>query len=256
MSDVLAVVRSATIGELCWVDSAGQPQVCGVVPLATGSRPVLAFPYSDAAVALSAARAEQVVLTLTEHRSTGSDWQPTALHCTPLLREDPEGEWFCAELLHQELRKYPPSRTLADSVLLRREHWWWLPRLLVDLEVRTSTPIAPRSSAADHLLVTAGAVAVVSLDLTDPAAPVISSPPARVAPGEAVLFRQDLTFPDLEQWAQWTWRGHWDGSRFSVTSAPEAVGLPPTPGVLARWRRQRALERACRSGLGGAVGHR
>jgi hypothetical protein len=66
-----------------------------------------------------------------------------------------------------------------------------------------------------------------------------------VSPGPAVLFGQDASFPDLEQWSQWRYAGRWDGSGLDVEQAPASTGLGRTPGLLQRWRRQRALERRC-----------
>ena len=74
----------------------------------------------------------------------------------------------------------------------------------------------------------------------------VDAPPG---PGAAVLFGQDAAFPDLERWAQWSHHGTWDGSVLTVEDAPGVVGLPPTPGLLERWRRHRDLEKRCRAAL-------
>jgi hypothetical protein len=66
-----------------------------------------------------------------------------------------------------------------------------------------------------------------------------------VPPGKAVLFGQDASFPDLEQWSQWSYRGNWDGTGLVVEELPSRTGLGPVPGLLQRWRRQRAFERRC-----------
>ncbi|MBD8870581.1 pyridoxamine 5'-phosphate oxidase family protein [Nocardioides donggukensis] len=254
MPDVLTAVRSASVAEVAWRDADGTIHVRGVVPLVGGSGPVLAFPYADAPVARSIGGADEVLLTLTEPRSTGTGFEPMLLRCTPTVTEDREGLRFSSELLDQELRGYPPSRLLADSPLLRREHWWWLPRVLVDLSVTAAHPFRARSTVTDHLLVVGdgpltAAVAGVSdlIGSADPEVSVDADPPGG---GPAVLFGQDLSFPDLERWRQWSWPGTWDGTRFAADSAPARVGLPPPLGVLARWRRHRRLEKACRAALG------
>lgn len=256
LPDVLAAVRAAGVGEVSWTDRGGRLQVGGVVPLVapTTSSPVLALPYGEVDLARSIAAARTVVLSLTESRATSSAWQPVAVRCTPRLTEDREGDRFSAELLEQELVKYPPSRLLADSVMLRRENWWWLPRLIIDLEVEDAASIAPRSAPTDHLLVTSDAVRTVGVDTSEVSSPRVVSGADGVAAGPAVLFGQDLSLPDMEEWAQWGWRGEWDGEAFTAASVPDRIGLPSAAGLRVRWRRQRALEKACRRGLAAATG--
>ncbi len=143
--DVLGAVAAATVAEVAWRGADG-PVATGVLPLVDGERVVLALPYADAAAARSLGTADEVLLALTEPRGTSPGWTPLALRCRPRLVEDPEGDRFAATLLAQELLRWPPSRLLADSVLLRREHWWWLPRLLVELVVDADgvTALTPR----------------------------------------------------------------------------------------------------------------
>lgn len=252
--DVPALVGASSIAELCW-SGPGGPAVRGVVPLVRGERPVVAFLYADHEVAREVAASSQVALVLAEPRSTSPAFRPTVLHGRPRLLEDPEGEAWVADLAVQELRRFPPSRVLADSPLLMREHWWYLPRLLVELDVEAAAPADPRRAPYDHLLVVDGgdSFAVRAASRPSPAdgtesAPVHvagSAPPA----GRALLFGQDATFPDLEQWVQWRWRGDWDGEGLTVHEAPADVGLGRPPGLLQRWRRQRDLERRCKAAI-------
>lgn len=256
------LLRAASVAEVAWYDDG--PHATGVLPLVGDAGPVLALPYAERALARALGSVPEVVLTVTEPRGTQAGYRPTRLRCRPQLVADPDGERFAAELLDQELLRWQPSRTLADSPLLRRENWWWLPRLLVELAVLEEAPFESRADPADHLLVVAPdtptggeagapevALARVGTEaLHDPGTP----PLVRVrqgAPdaGRAVLFGQDLAFPDLERWGRWSWNGRWDGSDLTVERSPDRTGLPPVPGVLARWRRQRSLERACRRAL-------
>lgn len=254
---IAAAVAASSLSELCWVDGSGLPQVRGVVALVRQGRPALAFTYADELVAREVAAAARVGLSLREGRSTGRAFQPLTLAGSPRLVEDPTGDLYVAELLKQEVHRYPPARLFADSPLLMREHWWFLPRLVVELDVDTVTPVSRRASRYDHLLVVADGVAdgvapVVAaggvghlagdrleVDVEGPAPPV----------GPAVLFGHDASFPDLERWSQWRYRGHWDGTALTVEELPSRVGLGPTPGLLQRWRRQRALERSCIAAL-------
>lgn len=254
--DALRAVRAASVAEVAWQDRQ-RVRVRGVVPLVGAEGPVLALPWAEEPLARSLAAAGEVLLTVTDPRATGAAYAPVRLRCRPRLVEDRTGERFDAELLDQELLRYPPSRLLADSVLLRREHWWWLPRLLVGLDVLDARPARSRG-AGEHLLVVAtatGLEAAVARVRTTPGttpgtAPTVDVVAGTPGAGPAALFGQDVSFPDFERWGQWAWHGSWDGAHLLVDEAPERVGLPPVPGVLARWRRQRTLERGCRRALG------
>ncbi len=250
---VAAAVAASSLSELCWVDGSGLPQVRGVVALVRESRPALAFTYADELVAREVAAAARVALSLREGRSTGRAFQPLVLAGRPRLVEDPTGDLYVAELLKQELHRYPPARVFADSPLLMREHWWFLPRLVVELDVDTVTPVSRRDSRHDHLLVVADGVApvVTAAGAGDLAGERLQLDVDGSAPsaGPAVLFGQDASFPDLERWSQWRYRGHWDGTALAVEELPARVGLGPAPGLLQRWRRQRALERGCIAAL-------
>ncbi|MGN6576416.1 MAG: hypothetical protein ACTHKG_12070 [Nocardioides sp.] len=248
-SDVGSAVNASSLAEVSWVAGDGTPRVRGVVALLRDERPVLAFTYADAEAARSLGSASRAVLTLTERRSTGTSFRPVALAGQPSLAEDPEGEVFVAELVTQELRRYPPARLFADSPLLMREHWWYLPRLLVEIAVDTVEPVEPRVAPHDHLLVVAdgGRPAVRAARVEDQAGERLGLEVVGEAPaaGPAVVFGQDASFPDLDQWAQWRWTGRWDGRGMLVEKAPVSTGLGRPPGVVQRWKRQRAFERRC-----------
>jgi hypothetical protein len=265
VSDFPAVVRgvldASSLAEVSWratsgPASGGVPQVRGVVALADGETPVLAFTWANEGPARSIAAAPEVVLTVTEPRSTGAAYRPVLLRGRPRMVEDPTGDLFCAGLLEQELRRYPPSRVYADSVLLRRENWWYLPRLLVHIDPDSLEPISERAPAGHLLVVDDGDRLAVTV--ATPAGGSAGRSEPRLAldlagrapgPGSAVLFGQDASFPDLEQWSQWGWRGFWDGGSLQVTEAPSTTGLEPVPGVWQRVRRQRALAKACQRAL-------
>lgn len=241
-------IASSSLAEVSWLEH-GLPRVRGVVALLHGEHPVLAFTYADQDVARAVAGSTVVSLSLTEPRSTGTSFRPLVMAGRPRLVEDPSGDRFAAELLLQELKRYPPARLLADSPLLQREHWWYLPRLLVEIDVDGVAPLATREDAVrDHLLVVAGeagpVVRVARLDDADQGTVTLRAdgPPQ---PGSAVLFGQDASFPDLERWTQWCYRGWWDGTALQVEEAPAHTGLGRPPGLMQRWRRQRDLERRC-----------
>lgn len=250
--DLAATVSGSSLSTLFWA-AATTPCARGVVSLWRADKPALAFTYADADVARDIASAQRVGLAFTETRGTGATFRPLVVVGRPQLVEDPAGELFSADLLDQELRKFPPARLLADSVLLRREHWWYLPRLIVQLEVTDIHKVEPRGRDRDHLLVTVdsrgepdGRPAGLVEEQPDVLRLDVDGTPAT---GTALLFGQDASFPDLERWSQWRYRGTWDGIELHVDEAPTRPGLAPPLGLLQRWRRQRSLEKACRQEL-------
>lgn len=250
--ELIRSVSASSLAELAWIRPDASVEVVGVTALVHDARPVMAFTYAAARLAREVAASPQVVLSLTERRSTSSAFVPIAATGRPLLQEDPHGDFFVDELLLDELRRYPPARRYADSPLLRREHWWYLPRLIVSLDVDDVLPLAGRSSAADHLLAVATAPAEITVRtarVDGSGADIAVTPDAPVTAGPAVLFGQDASFPDLERWSQWRWHGQWDGHRLDVRDAPESTGLAPVPGVLQRLRAERDLARRCRQAI-------
>jgi hypothetical protein len=70
------------------------------------------------------------------------------------VRWDLEGEEFVEHLLPQEAAKHPPTRLRADSLINRRENWWWVPRALVTLTtIRRVHALPARTHPEDALLV-------------------------------------------------------------------------------------------------------
>lgn len=247
-------VRASSVAELVWSRPDGTLGAAGVTALLLDERPAVAFTYAQADAAREIGAAPLAALAMTERRSTGGGFAPLVAVGRPGLTEDPHGRRFVDDLLPEELRRYPPARRYADSPLLRREHWWYLPRLLLTLDVADVRELPGRDTSAAHLLATTApghdlsvGVAVLSGPALEPTSDQLAlSPEPAVRPGTAVLLGQDASFPDLEQWSQWRWRGHWDGSHLTPTSRPDRTGLEPIPGLLQRWRSQRDLERRCR----------
>lgn len=245
---------SSSLGEVGWVDPTGRPRAAGVVPLLLDGLPVLALTFDQVELATELAAADVVDLLVREPRNTGSAWRPGGWHCRSRLTEDLEGETWLEQLRLQELRRYPPARRYADSLLLCREHWWYLPRLLVRLEpVDALDPPPLRRDADDLLLVTThdGGLVVGGADSAGGTLRPTWGP--RPAPGPGVVLGQDATFPDLEEWARWTRAVEvFDHEVVASEPLPEP-GPPRVPGLRERWRRERHFTRACRRGLGAWV---
>lgn len=248
-------IRAATVGELAWLDRAGRPHARPVTPLLLDNEPAIAFPYAEVALAHRLATAPHAALVISDDRLTGRGWQPAVLHGRTRLIEDPNGTFFADRLLQQELRKYPPARALLDSPLLRREHWWYLPRLIVTLEVTASAPVGVRREGHGEVLVVGtadrglAAETVRRLSGGEPGIRVASIAGGPLPTGAAVLLEHDFSRPDLERWTPWLTRGRLTGDRLAVAEAPDRAPLAPPPGVWQRLTRHRRLARACRRAL-------
>jgi hypothetical protein len=244
-------VHAAGVAELLWRSPDGPPSALGVVPLLLGGQPAVALPWAQVEAARAAAASDAAALVLSDPRLTGSSWQPVVLAGRLTLVEDDDGDLFTEHLLDQELRKHPPSRALADSPMLRREHWWYLPRLVLLLEAPRAAPAGRREGPRDVVLgVDDGGLHVATVTVADWSAPVLE---LRGAPdgvrGPAVLVGQELSVPDVERWTVHTTTGRYADGRLTDVRPAATRELEPVPGLLARIRRQRALERSCRAAL-------
>jgi hypothetical protein len=249
-------VHAAGVAELLWRTPDAAPEAVGVVPLVLNGLPAVALPWVHGDTARRAAASDVAALVLSEPRLTGSAWAPLAAAGRLTLVEDGDGSLFVQHLLDQELRKHPPSRALADSPMLRREHWWYLPRLILLLDPAEVRPCGQRSGPADAVLgVDDGGLHVRTVRVADwNAEPLhLQDAPSDVA-GPAVLVGQELSVPDVERWTVHTTTGRYADGRLSDVHPAETRLLEPVPGVRARMRRQRALERGCVTALR-AAGH-
>lgn len=256
------------MGELAWVGADGRPDAVPVTPLLLADQPALAFPYAHVELAQRIASASSVVLVLSDSRMTGAGWRPLALSARPRLVEDSDGAIFTEQLLQEELRKYPPARALIDSPLLRREHWWYVPRLLVLLDVLAEQEVAARPDGRDGVLavaadagLTASTVRIADDGRTDDDAPGAAQPhnteqlritglTGQVLPdGPAALLGHDFSIPDLERWTAWLTQGHLADGVLRIDEHPDRTTLEPPLTLRQRVRRQRELERACRRAL-------
>lgn len=254
-------VRASGVGEVAWVDGAGPPEVAAVLPLTLGDGVVLALTFDAVRWAHQVADSRRVALVLRDPRGAGSAFEPGAWLATPRLEIDPTGRVYQEHLISQELRRYPPSRTLVDSPMLCREHWWYLPRLIVRLDDMVALDPTPaiRHDDRDHLLVGASdGIPRVSTARTAMPTPGAGRVELQVTGGEpavsgpAVLFAQDASYPDLERWARWSWRGvlrSEDTLELDVDVGPDETGLPAPSGLGRRWRTHRELGRSCRRAL-------
>ena len=261
VADVRRAVAQAFLAELAWVPAPGTPTATAVVPLLLGERPAVALPYAYADALRPVSAAPVVALTLTDGRMAGPAWRALRILGRPTVVDDVTGAIFTEQLLDQELRKHPPSRAYAKSPLLRRENWWYLPRLVVEIEVTSVEPVERRTDPARHALLVVAApdgtpvVETVMVDDWD-ARPVLVSPLARdvqLPEGPAALLGHDVSVPDLEQWVQFVAVGQLAGGLLSVAREPEGPRkITGALGLRSRLRRHRELERACRAAIAAA----
>ncbi len=248
---VRAALHSAGVAELLWPVAGEPPGAVGVVPLVLDDQPAVALPWAHVQTARAVGAASEVTLTLSDPRLTGPAWRPVAISARPRLVEDGDGSLFGDRLLDQELRKHPPSRALADSLQLRREHWWYLPRLVIVLESCRTEELRPREGPLDVVLgVDDDGLHVATVRVADwDEDPLVLRDGPAAAQGPAVLIGQEISVPDVERWTVHTTTGRYAGGRLGEVRSSGPRALEPVPGLLARVRRQWALQRACTSAL-------
>lgn len=254
--------EAAVTGELCWaVPAADRPAGIPVVPLVMEGLPGVALPYLHREIGAELRSVPEAAFVVTDSRSLPAGSPGRALIGPLRVVDDIEGTVFADRLLEQELRKHPPSRALADSRLLRREHWWWLPRMLVCLERvdRTVTLPARTDPRRDAVLIRDGTGLRVDTVRADDwsrsrvGLRALGGDPLRGDGGPAVALGHLYTVPDLERWEMWRRQGVLRGDELAVAGElgdPE-VALGPLR-LLERIRRQRDLGRACRKGIAAA----
>lgn len=142
--------------------------------------------------------------------------------------------------------------------MLRREYWWYLPRLILLLEPSDAVPLRPRESPLDVVLAvapTTGPLDVSTVTVREWATPQLElvGGPAD-ARGPAVLVGQQMSVPDLERWTVHRTEGHYADGRLTDVAPAQSRALEPVPGLLVRMRRQRGLQRSCLRALR-AEGH-
>ncbi len=257
MHKLVKLWRSALVVEVCWLDAAGRPAGMPATPLLLDDVPCLALPYSWRDRVADLRASPEVAFAVTDARSLPAETSGIAVFGTAGVVEDLDGSVFADELLEQELVKYPPSRVLADSVLLRRENWWWLPRLIVRLDGMTRTAeLTPRDDASRQALLVRDdpglRVDTVAVERREEQRLLLRSldgEDLRGDTGPALVLGHDHT-TDFERWEPWSSSGHLRGAELLVEQSSGQPGAPLSPlRLLERIRRQRALEKACRRGI-------
>jgi hypothetical protein len=240
-SEVTTAWRQALLAELVWVGHDGRPDAMPVIPLLANGAPAVALTWDQVATARAIGSSPTCVIGVTTP-AVADGTTPVTARARVVLDEDATGERFALELLDQELRKHPPSRRRADSMLLRSEHWWFLPRLLVRaVEVGETRHHAVGDALA--AVSTPDGVEVTTAEVVD------DEVASRLPDGPAVVLQHGARVPELDpRWLR-RWHGAVRGGRFAADRL-DVEGAPGRPaGLWRRWRDEVALERSCRAAL-------
>lgn len=259
MERFVQVWRRAPSCEVAWIDAAGVPGALSAVPLLDGPVPCVALTFDRAHLRPALAAAPEVAFAVTDARALPRDAGGVAAIGRIVLTDDLDGADYADSLLEQELRKFPPSRALADSPLLRRENWWYLPRIVVRLDRvdRTVAPAARRDPGRDALLVRDDG-AGLRLDVAraedwSGERIALQGREALRGDGAPTLAHGCDHSPDRERWDTWSVRGALLGEELAVTARDGAPGAAPAAlGLWERLRRARALSKGCRQGIAAA----
>ncbi len=133
---------------------------------------------------------------------------------------DVKGEFFVKHLLEQEMRKYPPARTLRRIPFHRRLFGWFFGRAIIKLE-----PIAVAADAGDDgwTLVTEGENGYPSIHPipeADPEGGDVTIPPEVAgAPGSAVVFFHNES-EDMSELTSKAFRGEIKDGSFAAKARP------------------------------------
>ena len=250
--------ETAAVAELAYVGPDGSPRIEALTPLLSEKEPVFALPYSRMDLARCLENNPHVSLTFSDSRLARVGWSPLTVEGKMKVTPDPEGDLFLEEPLYWELRKFWPSRQLIGSLVLRRDNWWYVPRLILRFtETETPRPITRRTEPDQGILAWKDDGSVFSdtvrVDDWDTDRPLVSSLSQKELPDNApaTLLHHDFSIPDREQRASLSLAGTLKNNRLSVTRREGTRTLEKRPGLIARWRAQKDLERLCKAGLKG-----
>lgn len=256
---LITSMQTAVLGAVAIPVPSGRPPVVeGIIPLLVDGATVFTLTYDRLETARLIGRSPEITLALHDPRLARVGWSPLAVRVRAAVEPDPDGDVFLEEMLEQELRKHPPSREISNSFLLQRENWWYLPRLIVRLEpVETPRPLARRENLTHGLLAWQdgagehpGVQTVAVPDTHGERLPVTPiGHHALPNDASATLRLHDLEIPEMERSATLNASGRLRGGELAVETRTGSAELGPRPGIIARWRWFRGLERGCKSGL-------
>lgn len=248
-------VRAGAIAEVLWHGPDGL-EAATVTPLvAEEGGCVAALPVSRTPLVRRLAHAGEALVAVTDARPTRPGWESAAARCRVQVDEDRTGDrYVIGGLMGEELAKSPALRAMLDTPILRREHWWLVPRWLVffEVEAKVAAPrrLGPRSALAVSWI-SGSAPGLASVDDVGwDADPVdLAGATPRLADGPGAVLTHDWVDRDRGHQRLLLRAGRLDGGRLHVARAVGAPESHRTPGLRARMRARRDLERACRAHL-------
>ena len=199
----------AATAELAYTDEDGSPRIEPLTPLLTEKEPAFALPYSRIDLADRLEKRPGVSLTFSDSRLARVGWSPLAVEGRVEVVPDPEGDLFLEELLYWELRKFWPSRQLIGSLVLRRDNWWYVPRLILRFTDTDAPRPIERCTEPDHGIlawktdhsVASDTVRVEDWEAERPAVSPLSPDTTLPSGIPATLLYHDFSVPDREQHA-------------------------------------------------------
>ena len=247
----------AAVAELAYLDDVGSPRIEPLTPLLLEKEPVFALTYDWIDLARKLEKSPEVSLTFSDSRLARVGWSPLAVSGGIEVVPDPEGDLFLQELLDWEFRKFWPSRQLIGSLVLQKDNWWYLPRLVLRFTGTETPRLIERRTKPDHAVLAwrtdAGVVSdTVRVEDWEAERPVVTELPSEAALHDnapAALLYHDFSVPDREQQATLHLSGRLENRRLAVAQRNGSRTLGKRPGIVARWRAQKDLERRCRAGL-------
>jgi len=247
----------AAVAAFAYAGRDGAPRLIPVTPLLSGGVPAFTLTYARSELAREISASRRAALVFADSRLAYVGWNPLAVEARVEVFPDPQGEVFRESLLHQELLKFPPARQFADSLVLQRENWWYLPRwILRVVEASVPRPVSRRAGPDHGVLayerhdsLTAESVRVEDWDAAR--IPVRARENLEPLPEDspAALLCHDFAIPDMDPRTTFLATGRLENGRLSVAGRNGSHTLGKRPGLLARWRAQRDLERRCKAGI-------
>lgn len=261
MQELVTVWRRSTVGELSWVAPTG-PVGIPVVPLDWDDHPCAALPFAHAEV-IDTLRSGVATFTVSDGSMLREETPGIAITGRVEITRDLDGDRFVEHLLEQEVVKHPPTRLRADSLMARRENWWWIGRIIVRLtEVLAQRELPKRDRPDDAVLVRGTGDApradvVTASDWSGADITLWARDGHTLAGADESAFAFAHAFsPDFERWERWCRGGT---LREDTLTASLSEGGPTGPlepfGVLARLRNHRTVQRACQAGIRAAERH-
>ncbi len=250
--------RLAALGAVATSAADGGIALEVVTPLNLDGDPAMALSFDRTPLARALRDSGRATLVCWDSRLAEVGWQPAAAEVTVDVIEDRDGDWVASGLLQQQLRTHPPSRGLLDTPLLRREHWWAMPRHIVRVTSITDVrPLRRRDGPTTGVLawtpregggLHSPRVAVVTVDDWEGQQVVVRSDDGDDLPtaaNTAALLASDVRTPDLDHTAELHLLGRLRDGVLEVEQRSGEPTLGPPPSLRRRMQAARRLERAC-----------